>query len=130
MNRAREFSPFLRLQLERFPEIARQLADGATDAALQSARAEAKVDHLAAGLRRERSAHALVLAVADLAGLAPFEQVTAELSDLADRSLEKAVAGAIAERTPGEAAQGFAVIGLGKLGGRELNYSSDVDLLF
>ena len=54
----------------------------------------------------------------------------AALSDLADRSLERAVAAAIAERTPDAEPRGFAIIALGKHGSRELNYSSDVDLLF
>src|SRR5436189_291424 len=47
-----------------------------------------------------------------------------------NKAMERARAQAIAERTPDAAPAGFAVIGLGKLGGRELNYSSDVDLLF
>jgi glutamate-ammonia-ligase adenylyltransferase len=56
--------------------------------------------------------------------------VFSELSDLADRSIERAITTAIAERTPGETSRGFAAVALGKLGGRELNYSSDVDLIF
>ena len=52
------------------------------------------------------------------------------MSDLADRTIERALAAAIAERTPEDAPRGFAVIALGKLGGRELNYSSDVDLIY
>ena len=59
-----------------------------------------------------------------------LEEVTGTLSDLADRTLERAVTAAIAERTPEETPRGFAVLALGKLGGRELNYSSDVDLIF
>jgi glutamate-ammonia-ligase adenylyltransferase len=53
-----------------------------------------------------------------------------ELSDLADRALERALAAAIEERTPGEPVRGFAVIALGKHGSRELNYSSDIDPIF
>ena len=45
-------------------------------------------------------------------------------------SLDRALAAAVAERTPDAAPGGFAIVALGKLGGRELNYSSDVDLLF
>jgi glutamate-ammonia-ligase adenylyltransferase len=81
-------------------------------------------------LRRERSALALALGVGDLAGLLSFEQVTQSLSDLADRSLQSALAAAIEARTPGAEQKGFAVIALGKHGSRELNYSSDVDLIF
>jgi glutamate-ammonia-ligase adenylyltransferase len=56
----------------------------------------------------------------------PFEQSFAELSDLADRCLRAALA--CAEQETGDTAP--ALFALGKLGGRELNFSSDVDLLF
>jgi len=130
LARARAHSPFLRMQLERFPEIAAHLARGDVAAALDVARAQGEAADPMAALRRERTGHALALGLADLAGLLTLEQVTAELSALADRSLERAIAAAIAERTPGEVAAGFAAIALGKLGGAELNYSSDVDLIF
>jgi glutamate-ammonia-ligase adenylyltransferase len=70
------------------------------------------------------------LAIGDLAGALSLEQVVEALSDFADRALEQAVAAAIRERTPGSEPRGFAVVALGKHGSRELNYSSDVDLLF
>ena len=56
----------------------------------------------------------------------PFEESLRELSDLADRCLAAALACA-ARETEVEAP---ALLALGKLGGRELNFSSDVDLLF
>ena len=56
----------------------------------------------------------------------PFESSLRELSDLADRCLAAALACA-ARETEVEAP---ALLALGKLGGRELNFSSDVDLLF
>ena len=130
LERARLHSPFLRLQLDRFPEIADRIAAADFDSALDAARAQGEADDVMAALRRERSGHALVLGLADLAGLLTFEQVTAELSALADRSIERAIAAAIAERTPEAEPVGFAAIALGKLGGAELNYSSDVDLIF
>jgi glutamate-ammonia-ligase adenylyltransferase len=58
----------------------------------------------------------------DLLGRATLEQTVADLADLAT-----AVFGA-AVRLAG--ADGIAVIGMGKLGGRELNYASDVDVMF
>jgi glutamate-ammonia-ligase adenylyltransferase len=70
------------------------------------------------------------LAIGDLAGALSLEQVVEALSDFADQALEQAVAEAIRERTPGSEPRGFAVVALGKHGSRELNYSSDVDLLF
>jgi glutamate-ammonia-ligase adenylyltransferase len=81
-------------------------------------------------LRRERSALALALGIGDLAGALPLERVVESLSDFADRALEAAVAATFKARTPGEEPRGFAVIALGKHGSRELNYSSDIDILF
>ena len=127
--RARTYSPFLRLLIEHFPEIASLLAAGDLPAALAAARGQGSGKDPMASLRRERSAHALALGIADLAGRLPLERITAELSDLADRSLQRALSRAAAERSGDEAATGFAVVALGKLGGHELNYSSDVDLL-
>ena len=66
----------------------------------------------------------------DLAGLLALETVVATLSDFADNALQRAVKTAILERTPAAEPRGFAVIALGKLGSRELNYSSDIDVLF
>jgi len=129
IRRATLNSTFLRMQFERLPEVAQALASGDIEAAITAARALATAPDPMAAVRRERSGFALALGIADLAGL-PLEQVTGPLSDLADRQIERALAAAMAERTPNAAAAGFAVIALGKLGGRELNYSSDVDLVF
>lgn len=131
LERARSCSPFLRQQFERFPAIHSELARGDAAAALDlAARAGEDAPGLAARLRRERSALAAALAVGDLAGIVPLETLMADLSGLADRCLDLAVAAAIAERTPDREPAGFAIVALGKLGSRELNYSSDVDLLF
>ncbi|MGQ0661180.1 bifunctional [glutamine synthetase] adenylyltransferase/[glutamine synthetase]-adenylyl-L-tyrosine phosphorylase [Sphingosinicella sp.] len=129
LARARAHSPFLRDLLDRGGPVAAALEAGNLGRALAAAGQGPDGDVMAA-LRRERSAHALALAIADLAGLMPLEEVTLALSNLADRTLDRAVGAAIAERTPDEAQRGFAVIALGKLGGRELNYSSDVDLIY
>jgi glutamate-ammonia-ligase adenylyltransferase len=130
MARARAHSPFLRLQLERFPDVAALLEAGDFDAALAAARRQGEIEDVSAALRRERGACALALGIGDLAGALPLERVMAELSVLAERSLERALERAIAERTPDVPPEGFAVVALGKLGGHELNYSSDVDLVF
>lgn len=56
-------------------------------------------------------------------------EMSLALSDLADAALESALA--IARReVPGSAGCRFAIIGMGKLGARELNYVSDVDLIY
>jgi glutamate-ammonia-ligase adenylyltransferase len=131
LSRARSHSPFLSLQLERFPQIAQSLEAGrAEEAVVRAAEAGSVAENLGAALRRERSALATALAVADLAGVIPLERLMESLADLADRALSRALAAAFEERTPGDEQRGFAVIALGKHGSRELNYSSDVDLLF
>ncbi len=81
-------------------------------------------------LRRRKNALALVLAVADLAGALSVDQVTRHLSDFADQALDASLADVFARRTPDAPVQGFAVIALGKHGGQELNYSSDIDPIF
>ena len=76
----------------------------------------------------------LRIAARDLCAPEPIEllpDIAAELSDLADATLEAALA--LARRTVGpERAERcrLAVIGLGKCGAQELNYVSDVDVLF
>lgn len=131
IERARTCSPFLKLQLETFPAVAGMLASGRVPQALALARAAGKgAENAPSALRRERSALALALGIGDLAGALPLEAVVEELSDLADRALETALADAFATRTPDAERKGFVILALGKHGSRELNYSSDVDLLF
>jgi glutamate-ammonia-ligase adenylyltransferase len=128
--RARLYSPFLKLQLEAQPRLAATLERHGVGPALEWSREAGNgAPDAGSALRRERNALALTLAIGDLGGLLGLEEVMGELSAFADRAIEEAVAHAIQERTPGEAG-GFAVMALGKLGSRELNYSSDVDLIF
>ncbi|MFG6196644.1 bifunctional [glutamine synthetase] adenylyltransferase/[glutamine synthetase]-adenylyl-L-tyrosine phosphorylase [Nonomuraea sp. JJY05] len=70
----------------------------------------------------------LHLAARDLTGEATLAEVMAELSDLAGAALEAGLAIARAEVDDGEVR--LAVIGMGKCGARELNYISDVDVIF
>ncbi|MEU9885390.1 bifunctional [glutamine synthetase] adenylyltransferase/[glutamine synthetase]-adenylyl-L-tyrosine phosphorylase [Sphaerisporangium sp. NPDC051011] len=71
----------------------------------------------------------LQLAARDATGTVSLAQVTAELSDLAGAALEAALAIARAD-VPESADARLAVIGMGKCGARELNYISDVDVVF
>jgi glutamate-ammonia-ligase adenylyltransferase len=104
LARARAHSPFLKLQLDRFPDVAQRLEAGrAEDAMARAASAGANAGNLGAALRRERSALAAALAVADLAGAIPLERLMEALADLADRALGRALAAAFAERTPDDA---------------------------
>ncbi|WP_322780262.1 bifunctional [glutamine synthetase] adenylyltransferase/[glutamine synthetase]-adenylyl-L-tyrosine phosphorylase, partial [Frankia sp. Cas4] len=71
-----------------------------------------------------------VLAARDLTGAVPFDDATAELADLAGAALDAALAVARSALWPAAAPVRLAVVGMGKCGGRELNYVSDVDVLF
>lgn len=128
IERAQAHAPFLREAISARPDIADAfLADGAeaaAEAAVQSGAETAEAE-----LRRRRLALALAVALGDLSGELSLEEVTGLLSDFADRSIERAIEVATTELFESEEARGFAVIALGKLGSRELNFSSDVDLL-
>ncbi|WP_043340516.1 bifunctional [glutamine synthetase] adenylyltransferase/[glutamine synthetase]-adenylyl-L-tyrosine phosphorylase [Belnapia moabensis] len=90
-------------------------------------------------LRQAKRQAALIAAVADIAGLWTLDQVTGSLSTVAEQVIDFActhllLAAAargelrIAGKTPASGS-GLVLLGMGKLGGRELNYSSDVDLM-
>ena len=72
----------------------------------------------------------LHLAARDLTGAEGLAEVVAELADLATAALEAALAIARSQLPPGSAPCRLAVIAMGKCGGRELNYASDVDVIF
>jgi glutamate-ammonia-ligase adenylyltransferase len=79
-------------------------------------------------LRRYHEAELMRLGLRDILGLADFEQNLAELSALADACLQYALEAVMRKnniQTPP-----FVIIGLGKLGGCEIDYGSDLDLLF
>ncbi|HEX2416849.1 MAG TPA: bifunctional [glutamine synthetase] adenylyltransferase/[glutamine synthetase]-adenylyl-L-tyrosine phosphorylase, partial [Micromonosporaceae bacterium] len=84
------------------------------------------VTHLRLAYRRRLTA----LAAADLAGRCDVEQGMAELSRLADATLAAALSIAQAEAGSASDACRLAVIAMGKCGGDELNYVSDVDVIF
>ena len=72
----------------------------------------------------------LVLAARDLSGVAAVEDVAGELADLAAATLSAGLAVALAGLPDGAEPCRLAVIGMGKCGGRELNYVSDVDVVY
>ncbi|MEN3358991.1 MAG: [glutamine synthetase] adenylyltransferase / [glutamine synthetase]-adenylyl-L-tyrosine [Mycobacteriales bacterium] len=84
------------------------------------------VDALRTAYRRRL----LVLAASDLIGEITVEELTADLADLAAATLSAALAIALAGLPAGAAPCRLAVVGMGKCGGRELNYVSDVDVVF
>jgi [glutamine synthetase] adenylyltransferase / [glutamine synthetase]-adenylyl-L-tyrosine phosphorylase len=129
LARAKANSPFLAGLIAQHAELVTHLYKSDFDAALAAALA-AQSENTAATLRLQRQGVALVTAIADLSGAWDLTKVTRILSDFADAALDTAIATAFAERVPDAPVQGFAVIALGKHGGRELNYSSDIDPIF
>jgi [glutamine synthetase] adenylyltransferase / [glutamine synthetase]-adenylyl-L-tyrosine phosphorylase len=83
-----------------------------------------------AALRVEYRRALLHLAGRDLTRESDVEEVAAELADLASAALEAGLAIARAGLGAEADACRLAVIGMGKCGGRELNYASDVDVVF
>ena len=97
-------------------EIVRDLQHGARD-----------VDQFA-WLRRYHEAERLRIGMRDILGLADFEQNLTELSGLADACLQYALE--VVMRENRLKAPPFVIVGLGKLGGMEINYGSDLDIIF
>ncbi len=96
---------------------------------------------LKAGLRGFKGEQVLRIGSRDLCGLASLEEVTAELSGLAAACLQRAYeicslqlqaeyGQPLEETEEGGAPAEFTILGMGKFGGRELNFSSDIDLIY
>ena len=94
--------------------------------------------HILAKFKRK---HLLRIAIRDLLQFSSLAEVTEELSNLADailqggqehiqRQLITKLEGVSGRKWPSSARSRFMVVALGKLGGRELNYSSDIDLMY
>jgi glutamate-ammonia-ligase adenylyltransferase len=81
---------------------------------------------LAAAYRRRL----LHLAARDMTAVVSVEAVVEELADIAAAVLEAALAVARSELPPGSEPCRLAVVAMGKCGARELNYASDVDVIF
>jgi glutamate-ammonia-ligase adenylyltransferase len=72
----------------------------------------------------------LAIAARDVCGTSDLAETAAELADLATATLRAALAIAETDQPADAAACRLAVIAMGKAGGRELNYESDVDVIF
>ena len=128
IERAEHHAPFLSDAMMAFPAIVAKFVQYGPVSAIRAALA---IDGatVTQGLRQQRRALALAVALGDLSAELSLEALTAALSDFADRAIDAALGAAIEERSPGAGTTGFAVLALGKLGSGELNYSSDVDLI-
>ena len=136
-------SPYLSDLALREPEVAMAEADAAyaaTMTALAAVPDTAPRATIMAATRRAKRRVALIAALADIGGHWPLHRVTSALSTLAEATLGLGVRHLLraahdareltlphpAEPTRGA---GLVVLGMGKLGARELNYSSDIDLV-
>jgi glutamate-ammonia-ligase adenylyltransferase len=104
--------------------------DDAEPAAGQAARPAGAVADPVGALTAAYHRRLLHLAGRDLTADATVDEVAEELADLADAVLEAALAIARAELPPESAPVRFAVVAMGKCGARELNYASDIDVIF
>ncbi len=116
----------------------------AKDEALMCAELQAAIppgssfEHLQQQLRRYKVREVLRIGSRDLCGLATLEEVTAELTALAAAALQSACAicGSLLQAECGApllddgSLAEFTVFGMGKFGGNELNFSSDIDLIY
>ena len=140
-------SPFLTQCAIREPALTtRLLTQGWDDAesdimaGIDALRRDADLPALGRGLRVAKRRLALVTGVADILGIWDTRRVMQVLSGFADAAISCAVAHLLRETAASGAFEladpddpekdsGFLVLGMGKLGARELNYSSDVDLI-
>ncbi len=139
-------SPYLAGLASRAPERLRRLLSGPAETSLAdvlesvtACSADADIEGAESRLRRLKGDLHLLVALADLGGLWRLEEVTGALTRFADVAVQAALRLAAREACEGPAGvavgdgpegpiPGLFVIGMGKLGAFELNYSSDIDL--
>jgi glutamate-ammonia-ligase adenylyltransferase len=149
LKRVFTFSDFVFKSCTRYPEFLKELHDSGdlqrtfkTDEFLEkliSNLTDVKDDaQLSARLRRFRRYHMVRIAWRDLAGWASLSETMESLSALADACIDQAMSFlyqwqclkyGIPTAHDGSQQQ-LVIFGMGKLGGQELNFSSDVDLIF
>ena len=143
-------SDFVNEQVSRDPEMLLQLAEsGLLERGLHSGEMRAALgdmldgcaddDGLARQLRRFRNRQQVRIIWRDLTRQADLAETCGDLSDMADASIDLAYQwlyarhceqfGVPTGRRSGQA-QHMVILGMGKLGARELNLSSDIDLIF
>jgi glutamate-ammonia-ligase adenylyltransferase len=142
-------SPYVADILDRYPKmlseltesgrLQRALADGEMAALFDNELPIALTDQeFQSQLRRLRHRELIRIAWRDLVARPPLAESLAELSVLADTAIRvamnRAISGMKSRYGTPMSEEGieskFVVLGMGKLGGRELNFSSDIDLIF
>lgn len=104
---------------------AARVASGIDDRLPEGASLEALYRELRYTKRRE----SLRILLREVRGVS-MRETTAEIAGLAEACLDVAVRRLAMLRDEPEMAESFCILGMGKLGGRELNFSSDVDLVY
>ena len=139
-------SPYLSELLLSEPAVLRRMLEDGPDAALDALLAEHVTEppgnraKVMGNLRRTKRRVALLTALADITGLWTLERTTEVLSRFADLATQQAVDLVLreaaqrgelelAEQDRPQDESGLVVLGMGKLGAFELNYSSDIDLI-
>lgn len=149
-------SPYLASLIRRYPEetvgFMQNTASNSFDTLVRALSQPRPADESDADfmsfLRHQKNLAALLIAMADCSGTWPLETVTKRLSEFANLCLELAIAKALRIRmkagdlpwpdglSPSSPVTvranescGYFILGLGKLGAEELNYSSDIDLI-
>lgn len=149
-------SPYLAALAKRFPAETVAFLSSKPDASftnilarLNAPRpADEKDEDFMKFLRNQKNLAALLIALADISGEWPLPTITACLSKFANNCLDLAIARALTIRmkagdlpwpdgldassdisTTINSGHGYFILGLGKLGGSELNYSSDIDII-
>ncbi len=141
-------SGYLKTLIRRFPDFAasvfRQPAEDLIQSVIVEAgscwRSASGLPDLMERLRTEKARAALLTALCDLAGWWTTEDVTRQLTEFADATLNSAISFQL--KTAADSGKftladednppidcGYFVLGMGKYGAHELNYSSDIDLI-
>lgn len=148
LNRIEVFSPYLTHIMRRYPLLVNRLFDQQGYLEKKSpARLGEDLRIKIAGatdfqtfcsfLRQYKQEEILRIAARDLSGWAGFKETTETLSVLAQICLQASITFCLQDKNgsrktsfPPFLEEGLIVLGMGKLGGMELNFSSDIDLIF
>ncbi|RYZ09318.1 MAG: bifunctional [glutamine synthetase] adenylyltransferase/[glutamine synthetase]-adenylyl-L-tyrosine phosphorylase [Alphaproteobacteria bacterium] len=145
LRKAAQYSDYIARIERRRPEVIEQLAAGPERvladalAAMEAAGAiEGPLTEPMRAMRLAKEASHAAIAAADLAGIWSLDEVVGRLTDLADASVKSAMrlairtawaSGSLGETRASDEMPGLFALAMGKMGARELNYSSDVDLI-
>ncbi len=145
LTTASQYSQFVRQIIERYPELLSEhdlqpLMDGTLLSQAQAYLADCQNEEsFKSGLRHYRRFQMVRIAVRDLANIGSLDETLKDASDLGDALVCLSYHWVFEQLAPkwgkpigehsGEV-QELIILGMGKLGGRELNYSSDIDLIF